>query len=229
MFAQLIASRVPRRRSPGGFAASVALHGILVAGAVVATAHVPVRHAPRAELLVTYVAPAVRPHAPAPTTPAGALPVPAAPRIINVPLTVPDGIPPIDPLRTAIGADDPFIFRVGVPSQPAVPGPAVDDPGAPFLDTQVEVPVAFDPRSPMPRYPQLLKDAGVEGLARLRFVVDTLGRVEPGTVHVVESTHPAFALAVQAALPGMRFTPARVGNHKVRQLVEFPLEFKLHR
>jgi protein TonB len=81
----------------------------------------------------------------------------------------------------------------------------------------------------MPRYPQLLRDAGVEGATLLRFVVDTLGRIEQGTVQVVESTHPAFALAVQAALPQMRFSPARIGEGKVRQLVEFPLQFRLRR
>jgi protein TonB len=229
MFAQLIASRAPQRRSPAGFAASIALHGIIVAGAVLLTSHVPMPRAPHAQVVMTYVAPVVRPR-PATPVPPGAAPIATVPSIIGVPVTVPDVIPPIHPLRTAINTNDPFVFRIGVPSSAGTFAPgAADDPDVALLDSQVEVQVALDVRSPMPRYPQLLRDAGVEGETLVRFVVDTLGRVEQGTVHVVQTTHPAFALAVQAVLPQMRFAPARVGERKVRQLVEFPLQFRLKR
>lgn len=229
MFAQLIASRAPQRRSPAGFAASIALHGIIVTGAVLLTSHAPMQRSHRTELVMTYVAPVTQPR-PATPAPPGAPPLVATPSVINVPLTVPDAIPPVDLLRAAINIDKPFVFRVGVPSHPGTSAPvATDDPGTAFLDTQVEVQVVLDTRSPMPRYPQLLRDAGVEGSTLVRFVVDTLGRVEPQTVQMVESTHPAFALAVQAVLPQMRFSPARVGERKVRQLVEFPLQFRLRR
>src|SRR5512133_635792 len=229
MFAQLIASRAPRRRSPAGFAASIALHGIIVTGAVLVTSHPPMQRAPHAQLVVPYVAPVTRPH-PVTQTPPGVAPRVAVPSVINVPVTVPDVIPPVTPLRAVVNIDDPFVFRVGVLSHAGTAAPvAADDPDTAFLDSQVEVQVALDTRSPMPRYPQLLRDAGVEGATLVRFVVDTLGRVEQGTVKVVESTHPAFALAVQAVLPQMRFSPARVGEKKVRQLVEFPLQFRLKR
>jgi protein TonB len=229
MFAQLIASRAPQRRSPAGFAASIVVHGIIVAGAVLLTSHAPKQRAPHAQLAVTYHAPAARPRPTAPASPSAALLV-ATPSVINVPLTVPDLIPPVDPLRTAINTDQLFVFRVGVPSHAGTIAPAAAyDPGTALLDSQVEVQVTLDTHSPMPRYPQLLRDAGVEGATLVRFVVDTLGRVEQGTVKIVESTHPAFALAVQAVLPQMRFSPARVGERKVRQLVEFPLQFRLRR
>lgn len=229
MFAQLIASRAPQRRSPTGFAASIAVHSIIIAGAVLLTSHAPMKRAPRTQFTVTYVAPVVRPR-PATPAPPNATPGVTTLSVINVPVTVPDVIPPVNPLRTIINTDEPFVFRVGVPSHAGTGAPvATDDPGTAFLDSQVEVQVALDTRSPMPRYPQLLRDAGVEGATLVRFVVDTLGRVEQGTVKVVESTHPAFALAVQAVLPQMRFSPARVGEKKVRQLVEFPLQFRLRR
>lgn len=187
------------------------------------------QRAPRAQMVLTYVAPVVRPR-PASPAPPSVAPVVDAPSVINVPLTVPDAIPPVDPLRAAININEPFVFRVGVPSHAGTSAPvAAADPGTAFLDSQVEVQVALDTRSPMPRYPQRLRDAGVEGVTLVRFVVDTLGRVEQGTVQVIESTHPAFALAVQAVLPQMRFSPARVGERKVRQLVEFPLQFRLRR
>jgi protein TonB len=230
MFAQLIASRAPRHRAPTGFAASIALHGIIVAGAVLLTSHAPTPRSPHTQLVARYVAPPVRPRPVTPLPPRGTAPLAAVPSVINVPLTVPDAIPPVDLLRAIISTDKPFVFRMGLPSQAGTGGPvAADDPGTALLDTQVEVQVAFDTRSPMPRYPQFLRDAGVEGSTLLRFVVDTLGRVEPGTVQVLESTHPAFAVAVQAVLPHMRFSPARVGERSVRQLVDFPLQFRLRR
>lgn len=229
MFAQLIASRAPQRRSPAGFAASITLHVIVVAGAVLLTSHAPLPRAPRVQLVVPWVAPPVRPR-PVTPVPPGAVPRATGPSIINVPVTVPDIIPPVDPLRALINTDKPFVFKVGVPSHAGSLAPvAANDPATAFLDSQVEVQVVFDARSPMPRYPQFLRDAGVEGETLLRFVVDTLGRVESGTVQVVQSTHPAFAIAVQAVLPQMRFSPARVGERKVRQLVEFPLQFRLRR
>jgi protein TonB len=230
MFVQLIESRSVRRRSPAGFAASVALHGIIVAGALIGTSHASRQHQSRPPDVIVRFLPAVPlPPRVAPVARQSSPSVPAGPSIINVPSFTPDVIPPIDPLRAIINTDQPFELRVGTPSRAGNPALAPADPDAPLLVEQVEVPVVLDTRSPMPRYPQLLRDAGVEGVARLQFVIDTLGRVEPRSVKVVETTHPAFALAVQAALPHMRFAPARVGSHAVRQLVEFPLQFRLRR
>jgi hypothetical protein len=47
------------------------------------------------------------------------------------------------------------------------------------------------------------------------------------SVRILESTHPAFAESVRATLPRMRFSPARVGNERVRQMVELPLGFRI--
>lgn len=230
MFAQLIASRVPARRSPAGFAASLVVHSVVVVGAAVFTSRAPVHRPVVTQLAVSYVAPA--PHRPTPASPLpqGPAPITGLPRVLDVPIDVPSVLPSVDALRSAIGLDDPSVFRPSV--APGATGGADFGGGygsAPLLEAQVEVAVMLDARSPMPRYPQLLKDAGVEGLVRLRFVVDTAGRVEPTTVQVVEASHPAFAAAVQGVLPRLRFTPARVGPRKVRQLVEFPLQFQLHR
>jgi len=162
-------------------------------------------------------------------TPPIASPQPVGPGIISVPIVVPDVLPPVGPLRALIATDQPFEFRIGTLSSAGAPDPgALPGPGVLLVD-QVEVPAAFDTRSPLPQFPQVLRNAGVQGMARFRFVVDTLGRVELETVQVVESTHPAFALAVRVILPRMRFAPARVGGRPVRQLVEFPVQFHLDR
>ena len=232
MFSLLLESRPVRRRSPAGFAASVALHGILVAGAIITTSHATGPRTPHApEIVRPIYAPVTKPPRVAPVSrpPAPISPLPVGPSIVNVPIEVPIGIPPVDPLRTIINTDEPIDFRVGTPTRAGSPEPgALPGAGALLID-QVEVPVVLDRRSPLPRFPQSLKHAGVEGMARLSFVVDTLGRVEIETARIVESTHPAFAVAVQATLSRLRFSPARVGGRPVRQLVEFPVQFRIDR
>ncbi len=234
MFAHLIASEPVRRRSPAGFAASLVLHGILAAGAIITTSHANTpREPPATRVLPVYrelvpepprvVAPEARPPEVRPTLAVG-------PSIISVPINVPNGIPPIISLRAIINTDEPFALRIGTPTRPGAPDiNALIGDGGVLLADQVERPVVLDRRSPLPRFPQLLKDAGVEGMVRVSFVVDTLGRVELETVRMVESTHPAFAVAVQVTLPRLRFAPARVGGRGVRQLVEFPVQFRLNR
>ena len=78
-----------------------------------------------------------------------------------------------------------------------------------------------------PAYPAVLRRSGVEGAVRIRFVVDTLGRVELSSVDVRATTNEAFTEAVRAVLPKLRFTPAEVGRRRVRQLVEMPFIFSL--
>jgi protein TonB len=80
-----------------------------------------------------------------------------------------------------------------------------------------------------PRYPENLRQAGIEGRVEIEFVVDERGRVDMNTVKVLESTHALFTAAVRNALAGMRFTPARVGGNPVRQFVRLPVVFKIER
>jgi TonB family protein len=70
---------------------------------------------------------------------------------------------------------------------------------------------------------------GIDGSARFRFIVDSLGRVEMPSVEQVQATHDAFAFAVRNTLARMRFTPALVQGKPVRQLVELPFVFRVER
>jgi TonB family protein len=55
--------------------------------------------------------------------------------------------------------------------------------------------------------------------ARLEFVVDTLGSVEPASIRVLASTRRDFESSAAEAVRRCRFEPARIGNGPVRQLV----------
>lgn len=96
-----------------------------------------------------------------------------------------------------------------------------------YFSYQVEKPVASRPGSPTPQYPLDLRKRGVEGEVRAEFVVDTLGRVAPGSIKLTNSTNQLFADAVLTALPKMLFVPAEIGSRKVKQLVQQPFTFAI--
>lgn len=96
-----------------------------------------------------------------------------------------------------------------------------------FTIIDVDTVAARLPESAAPRYPAALLEQRVEGQAIVQFVVDTTGRADPRSFVVVVSSHPGFSESVRTALPGMVFSPARIGAVKVRQLVELPFTFTI--
>jgi len=78
-----------------------------------------------------------------------------------------------------------------------------------------------------PRYPEVLRSAGVSGRVVIRFVVDTTGRIELSSVQVLETTHDLFTRAVRDILPALRFRPADRNGQRTRSLAEMPFEFQL--
>lgn len=82
---------------------------------------------------------------------------------------------------------------------------------------------------PAPHYPDSLKAAGTQGEVLLQFVVDTLGRVEPTSVLIVRSTHPAFNQAILVTAAGARFTAAIRNGIRVRQIAQQSFVFSSRR
>jgi TonB family protein len=78
-------------------------------------------------------------------------------------------------------------------------------------------------------YPAELRSAGIEGNVRFQFVVDTTGRVEEGTLKAVASSNELFTTSGRLALLRAQFSPARIRQRKVRQLVELPMMFQISR
>jgi hypothetical protein len=96
-----------------------------------------------------------------------------------------------------------------------------------FILLDVDSAAVRDPRSAAPTYPREMEERGINGLVRMRFVVDSTGLVDLSTVSVLEKTNEAFARAVQAAMPKMLFRPAYIGSHAVRQLSEEDFRFEV--
>jgi protein TonB len=84
-------------------------------------------------------------------------------------------------------------------------------------------------RAARPRYPEMLRAAGVSGRVLVRFVVDTGGHVEPASITIVQSSHDLFSRAVRDVMPAMRLIPAEVGGRRVPMLAEMAFEFALDR
>jgi outer membrane biosynthesis protein TonB len=81
--------------------------------------------------------------------------------------------------------------------------------------------------SAAPIYPPELIERKIEGGVPTRYVIDTTGRADLSTLEILAPAHPLFVQSVRDALPDMRFQPASVAGHKVRQMVEQRFEFRL--
>ncbi|MGD0484075.1 MAG: TonB family protein [Gemmatimonadales bacterium] len=114
------------------------------------------------------------------------------------------------------------------PGAPVVTGPPSPAPVAPMdVRTVEEPPVLLS--HPTPGYPDLLRSAGIEGRVVVEAVLDTVGRVERGSLRIVSSTHALFVPEASALVLGSRYRPARFGGMAVRVRIQVPVDFALRR
>ncbi len=198
-------------------AVSLTTHGIIVLAAVWSTTHAR-PHALRTMPIV---------HLPRYTEPthgsvARTLPVP----VVDDGLTLPP-IPalPIEPIQGFDARTLRFTIDVPTASGPLFAGIPGSDGRAVDPSLVDELPLMLS--GPVPAYPDLLRQAGLQGRVVLEAVIDTLGHVERGSVVVVESAHPAFVAPAQQSLLKSLFRPARVGGKAVRVRVRVPIDFVL--
>lgn len=140
------------------------------------------------------------------------VPIPAIP--INLPGTVPTGLPDSLVFGRVWDVEGTGVQTRPVPTDVYTVG-AVDRPVAPRNDNGGPV------------YPSRLLSAGIEGFVGVRYVVDSTGRVEAGSITILETTHTAFAEAVGKWLLRARYLPAEANGRPVRQLVEQRFAFFL--
>jgi protein TonB len=97
-----------------------------------------------------------------------------------------------------------------------------------FMESVVEErPVLLSGRTP--QYPDLLRQAGVEGRVIVQAIIDSSGRAEPRSVKILQSPNPGFDQPARNYVLGALFRPARVHGRAVRVLVNLPIDFKLNR
>src|SRR5438034_4429829 len=85
------------------------------------------------------------------------------------------------------------------------------------------------PSTTVPDYPSHLRKQRVQGTVIVAAVVDTTGRIEPGTIKVAATPHEDFVPAVQRYLNGARFAPGRIHGRLMRVCIVMPISFSLPR
>ncbi len=234
MFTVLLESRARQVRRTGGTVLSAAVHLTLIASAAAATAHgraaaphsievVPVTFRPppvartsvdrteavRSAVSSTMVAPRPVVHVAVPTTISTALPS----------IDVGRGVP-----------SDSVVLGGGVPSGTGARGTLdLSDGGDANRELRGQDLLIRLLTSSPPRYPESLRQSGIDGHVLVRFVVDTMGHVDMASVQVVQSTHNLFTRSVREALSSLRFRPMEAQGKRVRSLAEMPFEFAIRR
>src|SRR5205809_1040082 len=76
-------------------------------------------------------------------------------------------------------------------------------------------------------YPDLLRQAGIQGRVVLRAIIDTTGRVEPTSLKIVQSPSPGFDEPTKQWALKALFRPARLHGRAVRSYVNLPFDYSL--
>ena len=81
--------------------------------------------------------------------------------------------------------------------------------------------------SAAPSYPPKMLEGKLEGFVAAQWIVDEEKYADTTSLMIVQASHPDFAKSVRDALPFMRFRPAKIGAHTVRQLVQQDFTFRI--
>ena len=226
MFDNLMESD-PKKRGLRGAAAtsfsSIAAHVVIIGFAVVAT----MKTAEEASSLVsdtTMVFIQEQEEEEPPPPELLDLPPPKGFRTLSAPINVPTSIPAIDLNQqfdprdfSGVGVEEGIFEGIG---------DAPIDLAQIFNEAVVDEPPERISSPPL-EYPRTMQQAGVEGMVVLQAVIDTSGRVERGSIEVVQSTNAAFESAARRLLERSLFRPGRVRGRPVRVLIQLPIQFTL--
>jgi periplasmic protein TonB len=225
MFTTLLASQPASKHSSPSALLALTCHALVLLLAVRVTAHSPSlpTSSPRDTVLLEISnMPADEPAPVSSDVPSSPLPRPARlPRLDLPPVPLPpDGLSVLDSsklgpstlgeLAAARASQDRAVIAT---SSSSVPGGAFDTP--PTLEVVIE-----------PRYPEALSRTGMSGVVDLEYEVGVDGRVNPASVRVLSSTHPAFASSALESIKGARFRPARRLGRAVAVVVRQRIRFQ---
>ena len=105
--------------------------------------------------------------------------------------------------------------------RPDANAPAVD---GPVLEAVVEEKPAVL-SAPKLVYPDLLRQAGIQGRVIVQAIIDTMGRADPNSVKILQSPNPSFDESAKNYVLKTLFRPARLHGRAVRVLVQVPVTF----
>jgi hypothetical protein len=217
------AAHPARGRALGVVGLSALVHSILIAGAVIATLPAAGVEPKSFENRIYYIPPPD--HAPGVVGSQESIHfIALAPSGLGggaVEATADETKPVVGELSPMRGRDE---IHDTVDAPATIPASGAD---STFTVLEVDTAVVRSVNSAAPAYPLELLMKGVMGSVETRYVVDTTGFADTASFQVLRATNAEFVTAVRAALPFMRFSPAKIGNIKVRQLVEQQFNFKI--
>jgi len=207
-----------KKRLLGVGFASLAIHSAMIAGVVYATLHA----APRDDQVtmhttVVLLAPQEQQKAPEPP-PVQLADVLEGFQTVAVSAQIPTDIPPVD-LQQRFDPKD-------------YSGSGVEGSRASGIGNEVYAEALVEERpallsAPAPVYPALLRQAGIQGRVILPAVIDTTGRVEPASVGIMKSAHPAFDQPTKDWVLKALFRPARLHGRGVRVFINLLVDYSI--
>lgn len=239
MFENLIESGRKPKASIGQQIVSLVIHVGIIFGAVKATqGAAEVIREIAVDTTMVFLKP---PEAPPPPPPEqqvviSANPPPQGFQVVSPPDNIPTEIPPVN-LNEKFDPKD-FTGK-GVEGGIAAgvvggTGPVPTIEGEVFLAAEVDEQPSMKSvqecvNSLTQNYPAVMKSAGIPGKVSMQFVVNTDGRVDPGTVKVMSSSHKAFEEPARTVIASSActFKPGTSRGQPVRVLVQQGVSFKL--
>jgi len=228
VFDNLIESKP--KKGPGGFTSaffSVALHAVVITGAVYVTLQAGESVIEERQVDVTLQ---VQQQKKAEEQKQEVAPVPQQIKgfqTLSIPTSIPVDIPP--PSTQEFNAAD--FSGVGVEGGIASGRQEerqVIRQDQPYLEAVVEErPERVS--SPLARYPDILRQAGIEGRVLIEVVIDTSGHAERGTIRVLTSTHQLFEGPAREVVQNSLYSPGRIQGRAVRVRVQVPINFNILR
>ncbi len=231
MFENLIESQHKTQYggAAGGGVFSIALHSVLITAAVYATMHAKeVKKAVVRVFDITQVAQQKNEPPPPQQQIASVAPLPKGFQTLSIPTNIPINIPPPSQNTSFNAADFSGVgIEGGLARGVATTGPVIRT-DQPYLESVVEERPEYV-GGPKPRYPDLLRQAGIDGRVLVEFVVDTMGRVERGSIKILSSTNQLFEQPTREAISASSFRPGKISGRAVRVRVQQPINFQISR
>jgi len=208
------------------------VHAVLISGAVYATLNAGVKEdrGVRAVAVTVTKQEQKKDEPPPPERVATVDPPPKGFQTLSIPTNIPVDIPPPQQNQHFDAAD---FSGIGVEGGVARgveggTGPVVTD--QPYMEAVVEErPEAIPGTCIPPSYPEILRQAGIEGRVTIEFIIDTTGRAERAGMRTIQTAHPLFEAPARAAVNTCRFRPGRISGRAVRVRVQLPVNFTMNR
>jgi periplasmic protein TonB len=146
---------------------------------------------------------------------------------LSIPTNIPINIPPPSANSSFNAADFSGVGVEGGIARGVVggTGPVVRT-DQPYLESLVEERPEMVSHPPV-RYPDILRQAGIDGHVVIEAVVDTSGHVERGSIKVLSSTNQLFEQPAKEVIAGAVFRPGRISGRAVRVRIQQPFNFSL--